>query len=298
MTTDTPASDTRAIDTDAIDALPPLRQIIGQYGLAAKKSLGQNFLLDLNLTARIARAGGLYDNTNLIEIGPGPGGLTRALLGTQAPHIYAVERDDRCVAALQGLVEAAKGRLTLVAEDALKIDYESLCPAPRAIAANLPYNIATVLLLGWLEQHALFESFTLMFQKEVAERLTAVPRTKDYGRLTVMTQWIAKVEKKFDLPPSAFTPAPKVTSSVVHIIPYKNRTDVVRFNTMERLTGAAFGQRRKMLRQSLKSLNVDETALLDKAEISPTARAEEIDITGFVRLAAVLQDMPPRITKD
>ena len=281
-------------DTAAIEALPPLRDVIAAHGLAAKKSLGQNFLLDLNLTARIARAAGDLAGINVIEIGPGPGGLTRGILGTKAAGVFAVERDDRCVAALQPLVAAAKGRLTLIAEDALKIDYAALCPAPRAIVANLPYNIATVLLLGWLEQAHLFSHFTLMFQKEVAERLAAAPRTKDYGRLSVITQWLCKVEKKIELPPTAFTPPPKVTSTVVHLTPHPNRTDSPAFKTMERLTGAAFGQRRKMLRQSLKGLNVDHARLIAQAGIDETARAEEIDIAGFVRLATVLETLPPK----
>ncbi|HEX2752049.1 MAG TPA: 16S rRNA (adenine(1518)-N(6)/adenine(1519)-N(6))-dimethyltransferase RsmA [Alphaproteobacteria bacterium] len=285
----TNASDPTAID--AIEALPPLRAVIATHDLAAKKSLGQNFLLDLNLTARIARAAGDLAGFNVIEIGPGPGGLTRGLLYTNAKKIFAVERDDRCVAALQSLVVAANGRLELIAEDALKIDYDALCPAPRAIVANLPYNIATVLLLDWLEQAHLFEHFTLMFQKEVAERLTATPRTKEYGRLSVITQWLCTVEKKLELPPSAFTPPPKVNSTVVHITPHKNRHDAFSFNTMEKLTGAAFGQRRKMLRQSLKGLNVDHMRLITEAEITETARAEEIDIAGFIRMATVLEKL-------
>lgn len=283
--------DRTAQDLSAIEALPPLREVIAKHELAAKKSLGQNFLLDLNLTTRIARAAGDLAGINVIEIGPGPGGLTRGILFTHAARLFAVERDDRCVAALQPLVQAASGRLTLIAEDALKIDYEALCPAPRAIVANLPYNIATVLLLGWLEKAHLFEHFTLMFQKEVAERLAAVPRTKDYGRLSVVTQWLCKVEKKLELPPSAFTPPPKVTSTVVHLTPYKNRKDAFSFNTMEKLTGAAFGQRRKMLRQSLKGLNVDHARLIGDAQISETARAEEIDIAGFIRMATVLEKL-------
>ena len=253
----------------------------------AKRSLGQNFLLDMNLTAKIARAGGGLTGINVIEVGPGPGGLTRALLGTEALSIHAIERDDRCVAALQDVVAASDGRLILHADDALKADYATLCPAPRAIVANLPYNIATTLLIGWLKNLNLFDSLTLMFQKEVADRLVAETRTKDYGRLSVLTQWLCTVERKFDLPPEAFTPPPKVTSSVVHIRP-KPRSDDVAIPTMERLTGAAFGQRRKMLRQSLKSLNVDPARLLGEADVSPTARAEEIDIAGFVRMATVL----------
>ncbi len=276
-------------DTSAVEALPPLRETIARYELNAKKNLGQNFLLDLNLTARIARCAGNLQGVNVIEIGPGPGGLTRALVQTGTPHVYAIERDDRCVNALQELATAANGRLTIIADDALNIDYEAICPAPRALAANLPYNIATVLLLGWLEKAASFKSMTLMFQKEVAERITAEPRTKDYGRLSVMTQWLCDAEKMFDIPPSAFTPPPKVTSSVVHIVPKTVRTNSVQMKTMERLTAAAFGQRRKMLRQSLKSLGVDETKLLEMAGIDGTARAEEIDIAGFVRMAEALE---------
>lgn len=256
----------------------------------AKRSLGQNFLLDLNITAKIARAAGNLDNINVIEVGPGPGGLTRALLDTDAKSIHAIERDDRCVAALQDAVAAAQGRLVLHADDALKADYEALCPAPRAIVANLPYNIATPLLIGWLKTLPLFRSFTLMFQKEVADRLVAAPRSKEYGRLSVITQWLCEVERKFDLPPQAFTPPPKVTSSVVHITP-KPRTDDLDIALMERVTAAAFGQRRKMLRQSLKSLGLDTEKLLAAAGIEGTKRAEEIDTGGFVRLARAVRDL-------
>jgi len=271
-------------------ALPPLRDVIDRHGLLAKRSLGQNFLLDLNLTGRIARAGGDYKGVNVIEVGPGPGGLTRGLLETEAKSIHAIERDDRCVGALLELVAAAEGRLILHADDALKVDYETLCEAPRAIVANLPYNIATPLLVGWLKTLPLFESLTLMFQKEVAERLVAETRTKDYGRLSVLTQWLANVERKFDIPPQAFTPPPKVTSTVVHIAP-KPRSDDLDIAVMERLTAAAFGQRRKMLRQSLKTLGVSVEDLLKKADIPGTARAEEIDIAGFVRMAKALREI-------
>lgn len=264
--------------------LPPLRETIAQHGLAAKKSLGQNFLLDLNITAKIARAAGNLDGAHIIEVGPGPGGLTRALIETSALSVTAIERDDRAVAALATLVTASKGKLKLVADDALKADYTALAPAPRAIVANLPYNIATVLLLDWLRQIDDFRSLTLMFQKEVAERLVAPAGSNSYGRLSVMTQWLSVPEKKFDLPPEAFTPPPKVTSSIVHLVP-RARTDTVDFKTMEKVTAAAFGQRRKMLRQSLKSLGRPPEELLDKAGIPGTARAEEIDVAGFVRLA-------------
>jgi 16S rRNA (adenine1518-N6/adenine1519-N6)-dimethyltransferase len=271
--------------TSASDSLPPLRDVIARFGLMAKRSLGQNFLLDLNLTARIARAAGDLKGRNVIEIGPGPGGLTRALLGTEAAHIHAIERDDRCVAALQEVMAASDGRLTVHAADALDINYEELCHAPRALVANLPYNIATPLLIGWLEQAHLFESMTLMFQREVADRIAAAPRSKDYGRLSVAAQWVCEVEKKFDIPPSAFTPPPKVTSSVVHFRPRARREGNITFALLEKTTAAAFGQRRKMLRQSLKSLTPDTETLLAAAQILPTARAEEIDVAGFVRLA-------------
>lgn len=274
------------------DHLPALRDVINRHGLMAKKSLGQNFLLDLNLTAKIARAAGNMTGKHIIEVGPGPGGLTRALVDTDAVDVTAVERDDRCVDALQELVSAAEGRLTIVPDDAMKIDYAALTPAPRVLIANLPYNIATSLLLGWIEKMELFDSLTLMFQKEVADRIVAVPRTKDYGRLSVIAQWICHVEKKFDLPPSAFTPPPKVTSSIVHLTP-RDRTDTVPFKTMEKLTAAAFGQRRKMLRQSLKSLGLSIPAeeFLAKVNVPETARAEEIDVAGFIRMAKLLETL-------
>lgn len=255
----------------------------------AKKSLGQNFLLDLNLTAKVARAAGDLTGCHAIEVGPGPGGLTRALLETPALNVHAIERDDRAVAALQELVAAANGRLILHAADALETDYAALCPTPRAIVANLPYNIGTVLLLGWLEKIDLFDSLTLMFQKEVAQRLTALPGTKEYGRLSVMAQWLCDVKKCFDIPPSAFTPPPKIVSTVVHLRP-KKRYDAVDFKTMEQVTAAAFGQRRKMLRQSLKSLTPEAESLLQTAGLAPTDRAEDIDIEGFISLAAAFSD--------
>ena len=266
-----------------------MREVIARYGLMAKKSLGQNFLLDLNLTAKIARAAGELAGLNVIEVGPGPGGLTRALLDTGAKCIYAVERDDRCLEALRGLADVAGGRLVLKAENALETDYESLCSAPRVLVANLPYNIATPLLISWLKHIHFFKSLTLMFQREVADRLAAVPRSKEYGRLSIITQWICTVEKAFDIPPSAFTPPPKVTSSVVHLVPRGKRAGDVAFETMEKVTASAFGQRRKMLRQSLKTLGVDTEKLLLEANITPTARAEEIDVAGFVRLCQAFE---------
>ncbi|MFH1158661.1 MAG: 16S rRNA (adenine(1518)-N(6)/adenine(1519)-N(6))-dimethyltransferase RsmA [Pseudomonadota bacterium] len=238
----------------------------------------------------MVRAAGNLSGKNVIEIGPGPGGLTRALLKTEAPCIYAVERDDRCILALQDLVRAHPGRLVIEAADAMKLDVTALCPAPRVLIANLPYNIATPLLIGWLKKITEFDSLTLMFQREVADRLTAAPRTKEYGRLSIITQWLAMAEKKFDIPPSAFTPQPKVTSTVVHLVPRRDRKDGVGFALMEKVTASAFGQRRKMLRQSLKTLCADTEKLLAAAAIAPTARAEEIDVAGFIRLAEAYQD--------
>ncbi|MBI1215150.1 MAG: 16S rRNA (adenine(1518)-N(6)/adenine(1519)-N(6))-dimethyltransferase RsmA [Alphaproteobacteria bacterium] len=280
---------------EALQQLPPLRAVIAQHGLMAKRGLGQNFLLDLNLTSKIARACGDLAGRNVIEVGPGPGGLTRALLMTDANVVHAIERDDRCVEALQDVVAAAEGRLALHADDALKTDYEAICAAPRVVVANLPYNIASPLLVGWLKTLPLFESLTLMFQKEVAERIVARTRTKDYGRLSVLSQWLCHAEKVFDLPPEAFTPPPKVTSSIVHLTP-RARTDDVEISLMEKITGAAFGQRRKMLRQSLKTLDLkshglDAQTLLEKAALPETARAEEIDVAGFVRLALAYREL-------
>lgn len=262
-----------------LSALPPLREVIAAHGLSARKALGQNFLLDLNLTAKIARAAGDLSGKTVFEIGPGPGGLTRALLGTQAQKIIAIEKDPRCMEALKPLVEIAKGRLEVIEGDALETDLSQF-PGPRAVVANLPYNIATPLLLGWLAQIDAFDSLTLMFQKEVAQRLTAKPRTKAYGRLSVITQWRGLSRAAFDLPPSAFTPPPKVTSTVVHIIP-RPRADTVEFRTMETLTAAAFGQRRKMLRSSLKNY----LPALEKAGIDATQRAEDLDVADFVNIA-------------
>lgn len=282
-------TDIAALPTSEIAALPPLREVVERFDLMAKRSLGQNFLLDLNLTAKIARAAGSLEGKNVIEIGPGPGGLTRALLEAGAASVHAVERDDRCVAALQDLVAAAKGRLVLHAADAMKTDVATLCPAPRVIVANLPYNIGTVLLIGWLKNITQFESLTLMFQKEVAERIAARVDTSAYGRLSVMAQWLCHVEKKFDIPRQAFTPPPKITSTVIRLRPREGRADRVPFDTMERLVAAAFGQRRKMLRQSLRTLQADTDRILALSGVDPTARAEQIDVAGFLRMAEALE---------
>jgi len=270
--------------------LPPLREIIAAHGLAADKRLGQHFLLDLNLTAKIARSAGDLEGVTVLEVGPGPGGLTRALLDTKAARIVAIERDPRCVAALQPLAAAAEGRLELVEADALSLDVRTLAPAPRAIVANLPYNIATPLLIGWLMQASDFVSLTLMFQREVAERLVAVPRSKAYGRLSVMTQWLTDARLLFDLPARAFTPPPKVDSSVVKLLPRTLAAGEPSFAAMERVVAAAFGQRRKMLRAALKTLAADPGPLLERARIDPTARAEELDVAAFRRLALAWEE--------
>jgi 16S rRNA (adenine1518-N6/adenine1519-N6)-dimethyltransferase len=269
--------------------LPPLREVIRRHDLAARKSLGQNFLLDINLTRRIARAAAPLDAAEVIEIGPGPGGLTRALLLEGARHVTAIERDHRCIVALGELAAAFPGRLAVVEGDALALDPASLTPAPRKIVANLPYNIATVLLLRWLRGIAAYESLTLMFQKEVAQRLVAEPRTKAYGRLAVMTQWQCEVRVLFDIPPRAFVPAPKVTSTVVRLVPRPAPLGACRFADLERVVAAAFGQRRKMLRQSLKTLWPEPEPRLLTAGIAPTARAEELGVEQFCALARTVE---------
>lgn len=275
--------------TDPVAALPPLREVIEAAQLSAKKSLGQNFLLDINLTRRIARSVPQLPAMNVIEVGPGPGGLTRALLLEGAQKLTAIERDSRAVAALQPLVEAAAGRLQLIEGDALAFDYNAH-PQPRCIVANLPYNIGTPLLLGWLEQMQSFASLTLMFQKEVADRLIARVGSKAYGRLSVMAQWRADVQKVMDLPARAFTPPPKVDSSVVQFRPNIMPADAPAWGEMERVTAAAFGQRRKMLRSSLKQIvDGDTEAFCYAAGVVPTARAEELDIAAFTRLCHTLK---------
>ena len=266
-----------------IEALPPLRATIAGIGLTARKGLGQHFLLDLNLTRRIARAAGNLAEGTTIEIGPGPGGLTRALLLEGAGHVVAVERDHRAVAALAPLVEAAEGRLTLIEGDALETDAALLGPPPRRIVANLPYNVGTALLIRWLDQPAAFESFTLMFQKEVAERLAAAPGTGDYGRLTVLAQWLCRVERLFEVPARAFTPPPKVTSEVVRLVPRAAPLAPADRRTLERVTATAFGQRRKMLRASLKPLGGE--TLLAAAGIAGERRPETLTVEEFCALA-------------
>ena len=274
----------------AADGLPPLRDVIAKYELGAKKSLGQNFLLDLNLTGRIARSAGDLTQTTIIEIGPGPGGLTRALLANGAKKVIAVERDERCLPALAEIAAHYPDRLQVIAGDAMTVplaDY-LLPDEPCRIVANLPYNIGTALLIGWLETMPwppFFQSLTLMFQREVAERIVATPHEqKEYGRLAVISNWRCDTKILFDVSPSAFTPPPKVTSSVVQLIP-RPHPQPCNMQALSRVTAAAFGQRRKMLRQSLKALGADPLALLASVGIEPTLRAETVAVEGFVALA-------------
>ena len=265
--------------------LPPLREVIARHGIAARRSLGQNFILDLNLTRRIARAAAPLDRATVVEVGAGPGGLTRALLAEGARRVIAIERDPRCLAALKELADAHPGRLDLVAGDALALDPADLCPPPRKIVANLPYNIATVLLLRWLDRVGDYESLILMFQREVAERLVAAPRTPAYGRLSVLVQWLCEARILFDVPPNAFVPSPKVTSSVVALMPRPQPVAPAPRAALERITAAGFGQRRKMLRASLKTLGVPLEPLFAATGVAPTARAEELPVDAFCALA-------------
>ncbi|MGE0256103.1 MAG: 16S rRNA (adenine(1518)-N(6)/adenine(1519)-N(6))-dimethyltransferase RsmA [Alphaproteobacteria bacterium] len=270
----------------ALAGLPPLREVIARHGLGARKALGQHFLLDLNLTRRVMRAAGPLAGTSVVEIGPGPGGLTRALLESDAASVVAIERDGRCIAALGELAAVAGGRLRVVEGDALDIDAAALVPAPRRIVANLPYNVATPLLLGWLARADAWAGFTLMFQKEVADRLAAPPRTPARGRLSILAQWLCVVERCFDISPRAFTPPPAVVSTVVNLTPRPAPLAPADMRTLERVTAAAFGQRRKMLRSSLASLG--GSALLEKAGVPETARAEELSVEQFCALARAL----------
>jgi 16S rRNA (adenine1518-N6/adenine1519-N6)-dimethyltransferase len=274
----------------SIDGLPPLREVIERHGLRAKRSLGQNFLLDLNLTAKVARAAGEIEGKTVIEIGPGPGGLTRALLMSRVKKVIAIERDDRCLAALEEIAAHYPGRLEIVADDAMKTDLSKLTlPGEKVkIIANLPYNIGTELLVDWItlpQWPPFYESLTLMFQREVALRIAAQAGDNAFGRLSVLCGWRTEAQIMFDIPPSAFTPPPKVISSVVHLIP-KPDPLAVELNLLEKVTKAAFGQRRKMLRQSLKTIGGEE--LLAKAGIDGTRRAETLDVAEFVGLARFL----------
>ena len=273
-----------------IDGLPPLRDVIQRHGLDAKKSLGQNFLFDLNLTQKIARTAGPLDGVTVIEVGPGPGGLTRAILSLGAKKVIAVERDSRCLPVLAEIEAHYPGRLEVIEGDALKTDFEALVPAgePVRIIANLPYNVGTQLLVNWLlprEWPPFWLSMTLMFQKEVGQRIVAEEGDNHYGRLGVLAGWRTVSEMAFDVPPQAFSPPPKVTSTVVHLLP-KDKPLPCDVAKLEKVTEAAFGQRRKMLRQSVKSLGGE--TLLEKAGIDPTRRAETLSVEEFVTLANCL----------
>lgn len=272
------------------DGLPPLSEVIARHGLSAKKSLGQNFLLDLNLTGRIARVGGPLADTDVLEIGPGPGGLTRALLMNGACRVVAVERDQRCLGALAEIADHYPGRLTVIEGDALEIDPRDHFDGPVQISANLPYNIGTELFTRWMSSDVwppFWSRMTLMFQKEVAQRIVAQPGDKAYGRLAILSGWRAEAEIAFEVSPKAFTPPPKVTSAVVSVTP---RTPVAEapMRALKRVTQAAFGQRRKMLRQSLKSLGAPPGDLLAAAGISGERRAETLSVEEFCALARAL----------
>ncbi|UUP19047.1 16S rRNA (adenine(1518)-N(6)/adenine(1519)-N(6))-dimethyltransferase RsmA [Nitratireductor thuwali] len=271
----------------SLDGLPPLRDVIQRHGLSARKSLGQNFLLDLNLTGKVARAAGTLEGVTVIEVGPGPGGLTRALLAEGAAKVVAIERDERCLAAMAEIAAHYPGRLEIIAGDAMKTDFAELAgenPAVK-IVANLPYNIGTELLVRWLtvkDWPPYYRSMTLMFQREVAERIVARPGDGHYGRLGVLAGWRTEARIAFDVPPQAFTPPPKVVSSVVHIEP-RRKPVAVDVKKLAQVTEAAFGQRRKMLRQSLKSLGGER--LLEGVGIDPTRRAETLSVEEFAALA-------------
>jgi len=274
------------------DGLPPLRDVIRGLDLSARRSLGQNFLLDFNLTRRIARAGGPLEGATIVEIGPGPGGLTRALLLEGASRVVAIEKDRRCLPALAGIAAAYPGRLEIIEADALEIDYAKLnLVRPCRIVANLPYSVATPLLIGWLKTSPWppwFDRLVLMFQREVAERIVAKPGRKDYGRLAVIAQWRATSRILFGVPARAFTPVPKVESSLVELVPKADPRPACDIAALERVTAAAFGQRRKMLRSSLRQITPDAEALLNSLGIAPTARAEELEVADFARLANAL----------
>ena len=271
-----------------IDALPPLRDVIARHDRRARKQLGQNFLLDLNLTARIARAAGDLARCDVLEIGPGPGGLTRGLLAEGARHVLAIEKDARAIPALQEIADAYPGRLTIVQGDALQVDPLAQLTPPIRIAANLPYNIGTELLIRWLTPPAwppFWQSLTLMFQKEVAQRIVAKPGGKAYGRLALLAQWRCDAQIVLTLPPQAFVPAPKVESAVVQLTALPAPRFPADPAVLSELTAAAFNQRRKMLRAALRGLHPDIEALLVASGIPPTARAEEIGLEGFCTLA-------------
>ena len=275
----------------AVDSLPPLREVIANHGLRAQKSLGQNFLLDLNLTSKIARQAGSLGDHDILEVGPGPGGLTRGLLAEGARRVLVIEKDSRCLPALAEIGSAYPGRLEVVEGDALEVDWAAKLTPPIRIVANLPYNVGTELLVRWLTPPAwppAWESLTLMFQREVAERIVATPGSKAYGRLAILAQWRTEARIVMSLPPEAFQPAPKVHSAVVHLTALPEPRYPADARTLSRIVAQAFNQRRKMLRASLKGAAPNIEAELEAAGIPPTARAEEIDLERWCRLARQL----------
>jgi 16S rRNA (adenine1518-N6/adenine1519-N6)-dimethyltransferase len=281
----------KRVDKSYLDHLPPLRDVIRAHDLRAEKSLGQNFILDLNITDKIVGAAGDLSGCNIIEIGPGPGGLTRSLLRSDAQKVISIEYDPRAVSALMDMEKLSKGRLQIEQADALHVDFLGICDPPRKIVANLPYNISTVLLVNWLRQirqdRCAYDGMTLMFQKEVAERICASPGNKAYGRLSVLAQWICHVQHVFDLPPNAFVPPPKVTSSIVGFQPLVMDKDAPAFEVMEKVTAAAFNQRRKMIRSSLKPY----IEAVREAGIDETLRAEQLGIADFVKICKFIGEL-------
>ena len=267
--------------------LPPLREVIARHGLDARRKLGQHFLLDANLIGRIVRSAGALEGRQVIEVGPGPGGLTRVLLESGAAGITAIELDPRAVGVIEELAASSDGRLRVIEADALSLDLAAMVPAPRQIVANLPYNVATPLLIGWLRQAASFERMTLMFQLEVAERICAAPDTAAYGRLSVLAQWVCTADLALRIPPEAFVPPPQVASTVVRLDPYSEPLAPARMETLERVTAAAFGQRRKMLRQSLKGVPGALDAL-EALGIDSARRAETLSVADFIAIARAI----------
>ncbi|MEM7620357.1 MAG: 16S rRNA (adenine(1518)-N(6)/adenine(1519)-N(6))-dimethyltransferase RsmA [Pseudomonadota bacterium] len=276
---------------DDADGLPPLREVIKELQLSARKSLGQNFILDLNLTRRIARSAPKIKESCIVEIGPGPGGLTRALLSEGAKKVIAIEKDKRCLPALEEIAQSYPDQLDVYNDDALELDITQYIQGPAQIVANLPYSVGTALLINWLQTEPWppwFSCLTLMFQREVAERLVAKPNTKSYGRLSVLTHFRTTPRILFHLPARAFTPPPKVDSTLVQLIPHNKMNTHCSVAHLEQVTSAAFGQRRKMLRQSLRTISSNPLCLLEAANIDPSLRAENIDIEGYNRLALAL----------
>jgi 16S rRNA (adenine1518-N6/adenine1519-N6)-dimethyltransferase len=279
--------------------LPHLRDVIAQYNLEARRSLGQHFLLDLNLTRRIVKSAGDLNNQSVIEIGPGPGGLTRALLETSAKEVIAVERDERCIKGLKTLVNTFPERLKIIEADALKLNLTNLAHKDKIkVVANLPYNVSIPLLIGWLRQLSAIKSMTLMFQKEVADRISAKPGTRGYGRTSVIAQWLCEVETVFCIPARAFVPPPKVVSAVVNFTPRLQPLAPASFKILEKVTAAAFGQRRKMLRSALKTLHPYPIDLLKRANINPEARAETLTVEQFCMIAESYRELVlPKISQ-